>query len=167
MLSYKKKIFCFLCIFLCLINLVKSQDTVLLSTYNLLRYDSDTDRNVHFQKITNYIKADIYITQEFSNEDGVNNFLNNVLNNSENLYNAATFIDISETNINQALFYNKNKFEFLSTLKIDGNPRPIMIYRLNHKITNTEFIIFNMHLKASTGSINEEKRRIQIAQLKE
>ena len=42
-----------------------------------------------------------------------------------------------------------------------------MIYRLNHKITNTEFIIFNMHLKASTGSINEEKRRIQIAQLKE
>ena len=30
---------------------------------------------VHFKKVTDYINADVYITQEFSNEGGVNNFL--------------------------------------------------------------------------------------------
>ena len=162
-----RKIFLFVNVFFCLVNQIKSQDTVLFATYNLLRFDAETDRNTHFKKVTDYINADVYITQEFSNEGGVSNFLDNILNNSDNKYEDAVFINVPETDIDQALFYNKNKFDFISTSKIDGDPRPIMIFRLRHKITNTEFVIFNMHLKASSGSSNEEKRRIQISQLKD
>ncbi len=162
-----RKIFLFVNVFFLLINQIKSQDTVLFATYNLLRFDAETDRNTYFKKVTDHINADVYITQELSNEGGLNNFLDNVLNNSDNKYEAAVFINVPETDIDQALFYNKNKFDFISTSKIDGDPRPIMIFRLRHKITNTEFVIFNMHLKASSGSSNEEKRRIQISQLKD
>ena len=70
-----RKIFLFVNVFFCLLNQIKSQDTVLFATYNLLRFDSETDRNTHFKKVTDYINADVYITQEFSNEGGVNNFL--------------------------------------------------------------------------------------------
>ena len=48
-----------------------SQDTVLVTSYNLLRFDGDTDRNIHFKKVINELSADIYITQELSNSEGV------------------------------------------------------------------------------------------------
>ena len=57
-----------------------SQDTVIVATYNLLRFDSDTDRNEDFLKVVNLINADIYITQELNNQGGVDNFLNNIQN---------------------------------------------------------------------------------------
>ena len=53
-----------------------SQDTVIFATYNLLRFDVDTDRNIHFKKVVDEINADIYIAQELTNLRGVNNFLN-------------------------------------------------------------------------------------------
>ena len=108
-----RKIFLFVNVFFLLINQIKSQDTVLFATYNLLRFDAETDRNTYFKKVTDHINADVYITQELSNEGGLNNFLDNVLNNSDNKYEAAVFINVPETDIDQALFYNKNKFDFI------------------------------------------------------
>ena len=141
-----------------------SQDTVLVTSYNLLRFDGDIDRNIHFKKVINELSADIYITQELSNSEGVSNFLNNILNqNNENRYLSAEFFD--ENDIDQALFYNKNKFELLSTSSIPGDPRPILLYRLRHINTEKVFFIFNMHLKASSGSSNETRRANQINQL--
>ena len=141
-----------------------SQDTVLVTSYNLLRFDGDTDRNIHFKKVINELSADIYITQELSNSEGVSNFLNNILNqNNENRYLSAEFFD--ENDIDQALFYDKNKFELLSTSSIPGDPRPILLYRLRHINTEKIFFIFNMHLKASSGSSNETRRANQINQL--
>ena len=50
------------------------QDTVKIVTYNLLRFDSDTDRNVYFRKVVDELSADIYITQELSNNSRLSNF---------------------------------------------------------------------------------------------
>ena len=35
-----------------------SQDTVLVTSYNLLRFDGDTDRNIHFKKVINELSAE-------------------------------------------------------------------------------------------------------------
>ena len=53
-----RKIFLFVNVFFCLINQIKSQDTVLFATYNLLRFDAETDRNTFFKKVkVNYLLA--------------------------------------------------------------------------------------------------------------
>ena len=140
-----------------------SQDTITVATYNLLRYNEDTDRNIHFKKVIDEIDADIYIAQELSNSMGVSNFLNNVLNSDNEDYLSAEFFD--DNDIDQALFYNKNKFNLLSTTTIPGDPRPILIYRLKHIQTEKIFFVFNMHLKASKGSSNEIRRETQVDQL--
>ena len=71
-----------------------SQDTIKVATYNLLRFDGDTDRNSHFQKVVKEIAADIYIAQELSNSEGVSNFLNNVLNLETDYYYQLNFLMI-------------------------------------------------------------------------
>lgn len=142
---------------------LKSQDTIKVATYNLLRYGSNTNRNIDFKKVIDYINADIYITQELTNNSGVTNFLNNVLNKESDKYLSAKFYD--ETDIDQALFYDKNKFEILSTSKIEGDPRNIIAYRLQHIQTEKIFFVFNLHMKASQGSSNEQRRYTQVQQL--
>ena len=69
-----------LILFFLIVSSSFSQDTVKVVTYNLLRFNGDTDRNVYFKKIIDELSADIYITQELSNNSGVSNFLNNILN---------------------------------------------------------------------------------------
>ena len=140
------------------------QDTVKIVTYNLLRFDGDTDRNVYFRKVVDELSADIYITQELSNNSGVSNFLNNILNHGgQDKFLSAKFYD--DHDIDQALFFNKDKFEIVSTSKIIGEPRDIMVYRLKHVETDKLFYIFNMHLKASQGSMNEVRREAQVITL--
>tara|TARA_B000000532_G_scaffold55890_1_gene43442 strand:+ start:1286 stop:2794 length:1509 start_codon:yes stop_codon:yes gene_type:complete len=142
---------------------LKSQDTVKVATYNLLRYGSNTNRNIDFKKVIDLIDADLYITQELTNNSGVTNFLNNVLNKDTDKFLSAKFYD--ETDIDQALFYDKNKFEILSTSKIEGDPRNIIAYRLKHIQTEKIFFVFNLHMKASSGSSNEQRRYNQVEQL--
>ena len=142
---------------------LKSQDTIKVATYNLLRYGSNTNRNIDFKKVIDYINADIYITQELTNNSGVTNFLNNVLNKESDKFLSAKFYD--DTDIDQALFYDKNKFEILSTSKIEGDPRNIIAYRLQHIQTEKIFFVFNLHMKASQGSSNQQRRYTQVQQL--
>ncbi len=154
-----------LILFILFINILdlKSQDTVKIATYNLLRYGSNTNRNLDFKKVIDYIKADLYITQELTNNSGVTNFLNNVLNKDANKFLSAKFYD--DTDIDQALFYDKNKFEILSTSKIEGDPRNIVAYRLKHIQSEKIFFVFNLHMKAQKGSSYEQRRYNQVEQL--
>ncbi len=159
-----KKLFIFLSVSIILNSYAFGQDTVKISTYNLLRYGSGTDRNSDFRKIINYIDADLYITQELTSNAGVSNFLNNVLNFESDNFLSAKFYD--NTDIDQALFFNKNIFEIVSTSQITGDPRNIIVYRLRHISTGKSFFVFNLHLKASSGSSNEQRRLQQIIELK-
>ena len=159
-----KVLFNLIILFFSVVYLSYGQDTVKIVTYNLLRFDGDTDRNVYFRKVVDELSADIYITQELSNNSGVSNFLNNILNHGgQDKFLSAKFYD--DHDIDQALFFNKDKFEIVSTSKIIGEPRDIMVYRLKHVETDKLFYIFNMHLKASQGSTNEVRREAQVITL--
>ena len=147
-------------------NVLFSQDTVSLISYNLLRFNSSTERNLHFRNIIEKIKPDVLITQEMIGQESVNNFLNNILKNINEKYQAADFIDDDDTDIDQGLFYNSNKFSFISTSQIDGYPRPVYIFTLKHLDTGEQFVVYNLHLKASKGSENELARSDQVKELK-
>jgi hypothetical protein len=147
-------------------NVLFSQDTVSVVSYNLLRFNSSTERNLHFRNIIEKIKPDVLITQEMVGQESVNNFLNNILKNINEKYKAADFIDDEDTDLDQGLFYNSNKFNFISTSQIDGYPRPIYIFTLKHLETGEQFVIYNLHLKASKGSENELARSDQVKELK-
>ena len=147
-------------------NVLFSQDTVSVISYNLLRFNSSTERNLHFRNIIEKIKPDVLITQEMIGQESVNNFLNNVLKNINEKYKAADFIDDEDTDIDQGLFYNSNKFSFISTSQIDGYPRPVYIFTLKHLDTGEQFVVYNLHLKASKGSENELARSDQVKELK-
>lgn len=147
-------------------NVLFSQDTVSVISYNLLRFNSSTERNLHFRNIIEKIKPDVLITQEMIGQESVNNFLNNILKNINEKYKAADFIDDEDTDIDQGLFYNSNKFSFISTSQIDGYPRPVYIFTLKHLDTGEQFVVYNLHLKASKGSENELARSDQVKELK-
>ena len=155
----------FFSFFLCN-NILFSQDTVSLISYNLLRFNSSTERNLHFRNIIEKIKPDVLITQEMIGQESVNNFLNNILKNINEKYKAADFIDDEDTDIDQGLFYNSDKFSFISTSQIDGYPRPIYIFTLKHLDTGEQFVVYNLHLTASKGSENELARSDQVKELK-
>lgn len=155
----------FFSFFLCN-NILFSQDTVSVISYNLLRFNSSTERNLHFRNIIEKIKPDVLITQEMIGQESVNNFLNNILKNINEKYKAADFIDDEDTDIDQGLFYNSDKFSFISTSQIDGYPRPIYIFTLKHLDTGEQFVVYNLHLKASKGSENELARSDQVKELK-
>ena len=53
----------------------------------------------------------------------------------------------------------------MSTSKIEGDPRNIIAYRLQHIQTEKIFFVFNLHMKASQGSSNEQRRYTQVQQL--
>ena len=161
-----EKILLILCFIYLNIFDLKSQDTVHVVSYNLLRYNSSIERNNDFKKIFNLLKPDIILAQEIVGQEGVTNLLDNVLKEVKSNYEAGEFIDDPNTDIDQGLFYNSDKFEFLSSSSLDGYPRPIYIFNLKHKETGENFVIYNLHLKASKGGDNENMRRDQIIELK-
>ena len=58
----------FFSFFLCN-NILLSQDTVSVISYNLLRFNSSTERNLHFRNIIEKIKPDVLITQEMIGQE--------------------------------------------------------------------------------------------------
>ena len=108
-----------LILFFLIVSSSFSQDTVKVVTYNLLRFNGDTDRNVYFKKIIDELSADIYIAQELSNNSGVSNFLNNVLNHGgQDKFISAKFYD--DHDIDQALFLIKINLKLSQHLRLLG-----------------------------------------------
>ena len=88
-----EKILLILCFIYLNIFDLKSQDTVHVVSYNLLRYNSSIERNNDFKKIFNLLKPDIILAQEIVGQEGVTNLLDNVLKEVNNNFEAGEFID--------------------------------------------------------------------------
>lgn len=118
-------------------------------TYNLLNYPpADTSsRNEYLRTIFANVQPDIVVVQEIISQDGVNGFLNNVLNSASSGYSAGTFINGPDTD--KAIFYKNSFFTFLSNTPIITSLRHINEFRLIHNLTEDTLIIYSVHLKAN------------------
>ena len=70
-------------------------------SYNILNYPGSTsaERNPYFRTVISDVNPDIIVVQEILSQDGVNEFLNQVLNYSSSNYSAGTFMNGPDTGI--------------------------------------------------------------------
>ncbi len=145
---------------------VTAQDTISVMAYNILNFPLTSSAKVDTLKyIVQYKNPDIFMVTELTSLYGSNLILNNALNvNGVNYYAAAQFIDGPDTDNN--LYYNSNKFGLKFQEQISTDLRDISEYVLYYKSadlgTNPDTIFiycYMVHLKASSGVTNENKRQ--------
>ena len=145
---------------------LNAQQYHMIMSYNLLNYPGSdtTTRNPYYRTVFESIQPDILVVQEMQSQAGVNGFLNNVLNVSAGGYSAGIFIDGPDTD--RAIFYKSNYFTFISNTPISTTLRDINEFKMVHNITQDTIRIYVVHLKASTGSTNEQRRLEEITELR-
>lgn len=148
---------------------VKSQDTLTVMYYNVLSYTTSTyDKTHYFKDISKYIKPDILVINEIFSDSSSAHILNYVLNtDGETNYDTAEFTDGPDSD--NMLFYNKNKIRLVSQDTIQTDLRIINEYSLYYNdsafTSQYDSVLFNVyaaHLKANTGSSNEQQRLLEV-----
>jgi endonuclease/exonuclease/phosphatase family metal-dependent hydrolase len=132
-------------------TIAQTYDTLKICTYNVLNYPpTDTSRNAAYRKILRAIDPDILVVQEMNSSSGLTQFLNNVMNAGRpGTYSAAPYSNDSSDN---GLYYKPLKVSFISPAGITSD--------------SIDFQIYSMHLKASTGSENEQRRAVAAESLR-
>jgi len=163
MIKFNRNILVVLFIFL--FGVLNAQEQFRIMTYNVLNYPSkiSATRNPYFKQVIDVINPDIIVVQEMESLTGVNLFHEQVL---DTLYEAGDFIN-GTFDTENALFYKKNKFNFLSNIPIKTALRDISQLTFEYKTTGDTIIVYSVHLKASTGTDNEQKRLAEVQRLRE
>ncbi len=102
--------------------------------------------------------------QEMTSQTGVNGFLTNVLLPINTNYTAGTFLDGPDTD--NAIFFKSNYFSFISNTVIPTTLRDINEFKLVNNATSDTLRIYSVHLKASSGSTNEQQRLAEVTILR-
>lgn len=148
---------------------IAAQDSVRVMTYNLLNYPSKiaSTRNPYFKEVVDYVNPDILVVQEMESIFGASLFLEEVLDTS---YSMGEFIDGRTAqgydDTDNALYYKHSKFIFIDNTPIDTQLRDISQLTMVHRSNNDTLIIYSAHLKASDGSVNEQKRLAEVTNLR-
>ncbi|CAN5601160.1 hypothetical protein BH10BAC5_BH10BAC5_21670 [soil metagenome] len=163
--QYSKISFVCIILVLSLSSIAKTQETFKVMTYNLLNYSTDTTRNQYYRTVIRNSNPDILVVEEILSQNGVNTFLNNVMNVDGNNYTAGTFIDGPDTD--NAIFFKQSKFTFISNTPIKTDLRDISEFKILFTLRPADTInIYAVHLKSSTGVSNENQRALEIDSLR-
>jgi endonuclease/exonuclease/phosphatase family metal-dependent hydrolase len=143
-----------------------SQSQYKIMSYNILNYPGSTSsiRNPYFQTTIAGVLPDILVVQEMLSQAGVDEFKNNVLNVISSGYAAGTFINGPDTD--NAIFFKSAAFSFLAHNVITTALRNISEFVLSENTTGDTIRIYSLHLKASTGSTNQQKRLAEVIALR-
>jgi endonuclease/exonuclease/phosphatase family metal-dependent hydrolase len=146
---------------LLILTLVGTADTLRVVNYNALNLRGSTmgDRTDDFRTVLTSIHPDIAVFQEIIDEDAVDNLLSFVFLQIDDDWSSVLFNNGPDTD--NAFFYRTSKVEFISQRMISTTLRDIAEYKFRPLALNeTEQVRFySGHLKASSGSDNEERRR--------
>lgn len=137
-----------------------------IMTYNLLNYPGNdtTSRNPYFRLILSETEPDILVIQEMISQEGVGGFLNNVLKAVSTDYSAGTFINGTDTD--NAVFYKSSVFTFVNNFPVSTTLRDINEFTLVNNVSGDTILIYSVHLKASTGTDNEQRRFEEVTELR-
>ncbi len=154
---------------------IAQNDSIRLMSYNLMMYPSGTNyaREAYLSAIINAYRPDIFTVCELETSAAAVDILNHVLQPVNTAYRSAVF-EPNHSNPNstlqQFLYYNSDKLELYAQSYLTTNIRDINKYTLYLKTAelatgDTLFIdVYVMHLKASQGQTNEDKR-LQMVQV--
>ncbi len=133
-------------------------ETISIASYNLLNFPEvmGMQRIDDYRIVVEYIETDILVVQEMQSAEGVQLFLDSVLNYDDDLFDAIPFNDGYDTD--NALFYRSDNTELVSTQYIATPNRDIAEYRLKILDWQGDLYIFSVHFKSSQGTSNEMMR---------
>lgn len=136
-------------------------------TYNSLRYSpTNIDaRHPDLRLIMNDIQPDILCVQELNGAAAAQMYMDSVLNVDSSTYAMATFLNGNDLDV--SLYYKQAKFSFVSTQSYPTALRDIYHYQLIPDAGTDTLHIFGLHLKASTGSSNQQARKAEIDVLRQ
>jgi endonuclease/exonuclease/phosphatase family metal-dependent hydrolase len=139
--------------------------------YNLLNYpdaggfSADTAlRNPFFRSIIQATTPDLLVVAELNSAAGYTGFLNNVMNAGQNQYTAAPYLISNDSE--RGLYYRHSRFQLLNSRAILTSLRSINEYTLLYLSTGDTLRIYAVHLKASSGSTNEQQRASEVDSLR-
>ena len=155
---------------LCCSLLVGQSDHTFL-TYNILNYQDDDDREDDFITVIEYVEPDIIIAQEVIGTSGYNHFQADVLEIiAPGEWSGATFINQSAS-IDIALFYRHDVFSFISTDLVNtaqsAGTRDVVEWIMEHNESSTQFNVYGVHFKASSGNANAQWRLAEATALRD
>ncbi len=151
-----------------------AQDTLNVMYYNILNYPGSTASRVnYFRTVCAYTSPDVILVNEILSDNGAITLLQNGLNvYGKSHYQKALFTNGDDTD--NMLFYNSDKLILHSQDTIDTQLRLINEYILYYKTDTyspgddtTFFYFYSCHLKASSGSTNEQKRLAEVLRFKQ
>lgn len=145
---------------------VHAQETLNVMFYNLLEFPEapPANRPVILKNILESFGPDLFMVCELESEQGANTILETSLQTTDNRYARAEFISNRShppTDLQQLVFYNKNKFILEGQHVITTGIRDINHYQFRLNTIGGEAInldVFVAHLKSSSGFDNEQKR---------
>ena len=152
---------------------LNAQDTLTVMSYNILNFPlSNPSKADTLKPIIQYVQPDIFMITELTSGSGVATILNNSLNiDGVTHYQSATYVNGPDTD--NMLFYNSDKLVLYSQYEIPTTLRNISEYVLYYNApgmtaqSDTVFIYCYMaHLKASSGSANEQQRNQEAVAMK-
>ena len=136
----------------------RAQDTLRFMTYNILNFsNSSTDRIDELRIVLSTADLDLVVMQEVIDQGAVNNILNQILQPMDPDWQAASFVNGPDTD--NACFYLSSRLTLVAQRQIATQLRDFTEYEFSSAALGAEhFFMYSGHLKASTGSDNEQRR---------
>ncbi|HRH66107.1 MAG TPA: T9SS type A sorting domain-containing protein [Bacteroidia bacterium] len=161
-------------LFACVVSSVLASaqvSSVKIMTWNLLNWPSvsastqdSTNRCPDYRAVVSYEEPDILVTQENATTYSTTWFLNSVMNANGPVYRQGVYIHGQDTN--NGIFYKDSLFSFVSNIPIPTSLRDITQFTLVFLPTGDTLRIYSVHLKASTGTSNEQQRASEVDALR-
>lgn len=176
----KKKLLGFLTVILLTQINVSAQETFKVMFYNLLNYpleDAVPNREDDLEFILSDYQPDLFLVCELNNSTGANNVLNITKTAISSNYEMATYVsntsdDTSgdQNDLQNQLYYDSTKFILEEEIIVPTDLRDFNVYKLKlntvDQATNpVEIYVIVCHLKASSGSVNAQRRFEMVLEL--
>ncbi|MFC0604978.1 T9SS type A sorting domain-containing protein [Winogradskyella pulchriflava] len=176
----KKTSVCFLILgFLTILN-VSAQETFKVMFYNLLNYpleDAVPNREADLHFILSDYKPDLFLVCELNNITGANNVLNIARSAINSDFEMVTYVSNTsddtfgdQNDLQNLLYYDSTKFIIEEEIIVPTDLRDFNVYKLKLNTTEQatnpiEFYVVICHLKASSGTINAQRRFQMVVEL--
>ncbi|BAO77062.1 hypothetical protein [Winogradskyella sp. PG-2] len=176
----KKKILSFLLFSFVFSLNVSAQETFKVMFYNLLNYPLETavaNREDDLELILSDYQPDLFLVCELNNITGANTVLNITRSSISANFEMATYVsntsdDLSgnQNDLQNLLYYDSTKFILDEEIIVPTELRDFNVYKLKlntvDQATNPiEFYVVVCHLKASSGTVNAQRRFEMVQEL--
>ncbi|MEQ9263540.1 MAG: hypothetical protein RLP14_10300 [Owenweeksia sp.] len=138
-----------------------------LVSYNSLRYSPNNidARHPDLRLIMNDLQPDLLCVQELSGLASATMYMDSVLNVDSTTYSMASFIDGNDLDV--SLYYKTAKFTAFPTSSSPTALRDIYHFQLSPIGIPDTLHVFGLHLKASSGSANQQRRKAEVDVLRQ